>query len=174
RPLLAAFSQLQRIRQYCEFTDVDVDRYALAAGKQQVMLSTREMDPASLAQVARTWQNTHLVYTHGNGVVISPVNTFDSQGLPNLLEHDIPAVTSDAALHIDVPQVYFGVRPSDYAVVGTRLDEFDMPSDNAVAEIRSRYAGGGGVTIGGGLQRLALAAAVADGNLLLSSDVNSD
>ncbi len=174
RPQLASFNQLQRIRQYYEFTDVDVDRYNLSNGRQQVMLSTREMDPTSLAQVARTWQNTHLVYTHGQAVAVSPVNTVDSQGLPVLLEHDIPAVTDEPALKIDVPQVYFGVRPVDYAVVGTRLDEFDMPSDNSVAEVRSRYAGGGGVSVGGGLQRLLTAAALADGNLLLSSDVNAD
>jgi uncharacterized membrane protein (UPF0182 family) len=174
RPLLAAFNQLQRIRQYYEFTDIDVDRYALKNGRQQVMLSTREMDPGSLAQVARTWQNTHLVYTHGQGVVISPVNTVTGQGLPELLEHDIPAVTDEPALTIDTPQVYFGLRPVDYAVVGTRLDEFDRPSDNATAEVRSRYNGGGGVAIGGGLERLATAAALADGNLLLSGDVSAD
>src|ERR687885_1362142 len=174
RPLLAAFNQLQRIRQYYEFTDIDVDRYDLKNGRQQVMLSTREMDPGSLAQVARTWQNTHLVYTHGQGVVISPVNTVTGQGLPELLEHDIPAVTDEPALKIDTPQVYFGLRPVDYAVVGTRLDEFDRPSDNATSEVRSRYDGGGGVAIGGGLERLATAAAIADGNLLLSGDVSAD
>ena len=70
--------------------------------------------------------------------------------------------------------MYFGVRAADYAVVGTRLDEFDMPSDNSVAEVRSRYAGGGGVSVGNGLERLLLSAALADGNLLLSSDVNAD
>jgi uncharacterized protein len=174
RPLLAAFTQLQRIRQYYEFTDVDVDRYDLTNGRAQVMLSTREMDPTSLAQVARTWQNIHLVYTHGNGVVSSPVNSVDSQGLPNLLTRDIPTTTNEPALKIDVPQVYFGIRASDYAVVGTRLDEFDMPSDNAVAEVRSRYNGGGGVSVGSGLERLLTAAAIADGNLLLSGDVTAD
>jgi uncharacterized membrane protein (UPF0182 family) len=174
RPQLASFNQLQRIRQYYEFTDVDVDRYDLSNGRQQVMLSTREMDPSSLAQVARTWQNTHLVYTHGQAVVVSPVNSVDSQGLPVLLEHDIPAATDEPALKIAIPQVYFGVRPVDYAVVGTRLDEFDMPSDNSVAEVRSRYAGGGGINVGGGVERLLTAAALADGNLLLSSDVGAD
>jgi uncharacterized membrane protein (UPF0182 family) len=174
RPLLAAFNQLQRIRQYYEFTDIDVDRYELKSGRQQVMLSTREMDPGSLAQVARTWQNTHLVYTHGHGVVVSPVNTVTGQGLPELLEHDIPATTDEPALSIDTPQVYFGLRPVDYAVVGARLDEFDRPSDNATSEVRSRYTGGGGVAVGGGPERLATAAAMADGNLLLSGDVNAD
>src|SRR5207237_3603030 len=68
RPLLAAYNQLQRIRQYYEFSDIDVDRYQLRSGRQQVMLATRELDPTSLAQVARTWQKTHLVYTHGQCV----------------------------------------------------------------------------------------------------------
>src|SRR5216683_731859 len=174
RPLMAAFNQLQRIRQYYEFSDIDVDRYDLRNGRQQVMLATREMDPASLAQVARTWQNTHLVYTHGQGVVISPANTVTPQGLPELLERDIPATTNEPALAIDVPQVYFGLRPADYAVVGTRLDEFDRPSDNAIAEIRTRYSGGGGVAVGSGLERLGMALANADGNLLLSGDVSAE
>jgi uncharacterized membrane protein (UPF0182 family) len=174
RPLLAAYNQLQRIRQYYEFSDIDVDRYQLRSGRQQVMLATRELDPTSLAQVARTWQNTHLVYTHGQGVVVSPVNQVTAQGLPELIERDIPATTDEPALRIETSQVYFGLRPSDYAVVGTRLEEFDRPSDNAVAEIRTRYAGGGGVPIGSGLERLGMAAAVGDGNLLLSSDVSSD
>src|SRR5436190_6643523 len=104
RPLMAAFNQVQRIRQYYEFADIDVDRYDLRNGRQQVMLSTREMDTSSLAQVARTWQNTHLVYTHGQGVVISPVNTVTPQGLPELIERDIPAATDEPALTIDVPQ----------------------------------------------------------------------
>jgi uncharacterized membrane protein (UPF0182 family) len=175
RPLQDTFNQLQRIRQYYAFSDVDIDRYTLSNGPQQVMLSTREMDPTSLAQVARTWQNTHLVYTHGQGVVVSPVNAVDSQGLPVLLERDIPATSTEASLKIDVPQVYFGTRPTaDYAVVGTRLDEFDMPSDNSASEVRSRYTGGGGVTVGGGFERLLMAAAIADGNLLLSGDITSD
>jgi uncharacterized membrane protein (UPF0182 family) len=174
RPLQSAYNQLQRIRQYYEFSDVDVDRYALRGGQRQVMLATREIDPNSLTQVARTWQNTHLVYTHGQGVVVSPVNQVTSQGLPELLEHDIPAATDEPALHIDRPEVYFGLRAADYVVVGTRLDEFDRPSDNATAEVRSRYDGGGGVGVGSGLERLGMAAALGDGNLLLSGDVNAD
>ncbi|HEV7662181.1 MAG TPA: UPF0182 family protein, partial [Chloroflexota bacterium] len=174
RPLMAAYNQLQRIRQYYEFANIDVDRYALRSGRQQVMLAAREMDASSLAQVARTWQNSHLVYTHGQSVVVSPANQVTSQGLPELIERDIPATTDEPALRIDTPQIYFGMRPNDYAIIGTRLDEFDRPSDNAVSEVRSRYNGSGGVAVGGGLERLALAATIADGNLLLSSDVSAD
>jgi uncharacterized membrane protein (UPF0182 family) len=107
-------------------------------------------------------------------VVVSPANTVTAQGLPELIERDIPATTDEPALAIDVPQVYFGLRPANYAVVGTRLDEFDRPSDNATAEIRTRYAGGGGVAVGSGLERLGMALILADGNLLLSGDVSSD
>jgi uncharacterized membrane protein (UPF0182 family) len=172
RPLQAAYNQLQRIRQYYEFRDVDVDRYDLSSGRQQVMLATRELDQSALAQVARTWQNTHLVYTHGQGAVVSPVNQVDGQGLPLLLVRDIPASTTEPALRIERPQVYFGLLPTDYAVVGTRVDEFDLPGDNQTPEIRSRYAGGGGIAAGGMFERLLTAAAVADGNLLLSGDVS--
>src|SRR5260370_38040302 len=134
------------------------------------MLSTREMDPASLAQVARTWQNTHLVYTHGQGGVVSPANTVTPQGLPELLERDIPATTNEHALAIDVPQVYFGLRPADYAVVGTRLDEVARPSDNAIAEIRTRYSGGGGLARGSGPRRQGLGPANSGGKPVLSGD----
>src|ERR687886_1575243 len=151
RPLLAAFNQLQRIRQYYEFTDIDVDRYDLNNGRQQVMLATREMDPGSLAQVARTWQNTHLVYTHGQGIVVAPVNRVTSQGLPELLASDIPVVSDEPALRVERPQIYFGALNASYAVVGTRLDEFDRPGDNQTAELRNRYDGGGGVGVGGGV-----------------------
>ncbi|MBV9547006.1 MAG: UPF0182 family protein, partial [Chloroflexi bacterium] len=173
RPLLSAYNQLQRIRQYYDFVDIDVDRYALTAGRQQVMLSTRELDSGSLAQVARTWQNIHLVYTHGQGVVVSPVNQVDAQGLPILLVSNIPAATDEPALHVDRQQVYYGLHGADYAVVGTRLDEFDRPGDNQNSENTSRFAGSGGVAVGGGLERLGTAAAIGDMNLLLSADVNA-
>src|SRR5919206_1507643 len=162
RPLAAAYNQLQRIRQYYEFVDIDVDRYELRGGRQQVMLAARELDSGSLAQVARTWQNTHLVYTHGQGIVVAPVNRVSGQGLPDLLASDIPVVTAEPALRVDRPQIYFGALSTSYAVVGTRLDEFDRPGDNQNAEIRNRYEGGGGVPVGGGLERLGMAAAVGD------------
>jgi uncharacterized membrane protein (UPF0182 family) len=174
RPLQETYNQLQRIRQYYNFLDVDVDRYNLSAGRQQVMLSTRELDPNSLAQVAHTWQNLHLVYTHGQGAVVSPVSQVDAQGLPVLLESNIPSTTVEPALQIDVPQVYFGLQPTNYAIVGTRLNEFDRPGEAQDAEITSRYAGSGGVSVGGGLERLATAAALGDINVLLSGDISPD
>jgi uncharacterized membrane protein (UPF0182 family) len=174
RPLQDAYNQLQRIRQYYTFRDIAVDRYNLSAGRQQVMLSARELDPNSLAQIAHTWQNFHLVYTHGQGAVVSPVSRVDDQGLPVLLESDIPSTSDEPVLQIDVPQVYFGLEPVDYVIVGTRLNEFDRPGESLSAEMTSRYAGSGGVAVGDGLERLATAAALGDMNLLLSKDVSAD
>jgi uncharacterized membrane protein (UPF0182 family) len=174
RPLQLAYNQLQRVRQYYDFSDVDIDRYDLRAGRQQVMLSTREVDPASLATVARTWQNVHLIYTHGQGVVVSAVNQVDQQGLPLLLESDIPSSSDEPALRINRPQVYFGMVPVDYAIVGTRLNEFDRPGESQSSEVTSRYDSGGGVAVGAGLERVAMAAALGDINVLLSGDISSD
>jgi hypothetical protein len=172
RPLQLAYNQLQRIRQYYDFSDVDIDRYDLRAGRRQVMLSAREVDPPSLAAVASTWQNLHLVYTHGHGAVVSAVNQADPQGLPLLLESDIPPTTDEPALRIDRPQVYFGLLPVDYAIVGTRLNEFDRPGETQSSEVTSRYDAGGGVAVGGGIERLGTAAALGDINVLLSGDIS--
>jgi uncharacterized membrane protein (UPF0182 family) len=174
RPLLDTYRQIQRIRQYYDFVDVDIDRYGLQAGLQQVMLAPRELDTAALPQVARTWQNLHLVYTHGYGVVASPVNRTTVQGLPELLVRDIPPVATDPAFQIDRPQIYFGDQANGYVIVGSRLDEFDRPGDSTTPEIKARYAGGGTIPVGGGLRRLALAAAMGDVNILISGDVTAD
>jgi len=174
RPLLDAYRQLQRLRQQFDFVDVDVDRYNLTAGRQQVMLSARELDPGGLPEVARTWQNLHLVYTHGQGVVASPVNRVTAQGLPELLVRDVPAVSTEPSLLPNVPQVYFGELTTQYVIVGTKLAEFDRPGESGSAEVTSRYEGGGGVPVGGLLQRILLTLSLADLNVLLSDAVSPD
>ena len=46
QPLLDTYRQLQLIRLYYEFHDIDVDRYELAGGRRQVMLAAREINPS--------------------------------------------------------------------------------------------------------------------------------
>src|SRR5262249_27034536 len=113
RVLLTTLRQLQRFRQYYDYTQVDIDRYALDGRQQQVMLAARELDIAELPAVARTWQNQHLIYTHGWGVVVVPVNRANAQGQPEFLVKDIPATDGaggpvPAAIRLDRPQLYFG------------------------------------------------------------------
>jgi uncharacterized protein len=170
--LLAAYQQTQRLRQYYDFQTVSVDRYPLSDGMAQVMISPREMDVTNLPAVARTWQNDHLVYTHGQGLAASRVNAVDQQGLPALLVRDLPPQTDEPALTITQPQIYYGQKDPLYAVVGTSLQEFDRPgAPGEPSEVYANYQGSEGVTIGGPIQRAGLAIALGDGNLLLSNAV---
>src|SRR6202007_2041228 len=82
RPLIDTYRQLQEIRLYYDFRDVDVDRYNIDGNYTQVMLSPRELAVDRLPVNAQTWVNQHLKFTHGTGLVMSPVNEKDSEGLP--------------------------------------------------------------------------------------------
>jgi uncharacterized membrane protein (UPF0182 family) len=73
QPLMDTYAQLQEIRTYYKFLAVDIDRYRLDSGYRQVMLSARELEPSMLPAKAQTWVNLHLLFTHGSGVVMSPV-----------------------------------------------------------------------------------------------------
>lgn len=174
RPLLTTYRQIQRFGQYYDFFDVDVDRYALAPNAQpiQTMLSARELDTNLLDPRAQTWQSRHLIYTHGYGVVVSPVNRFTAQGQPDLLLRNVPP-TGEAALELRRPQIYFGERTQDYAIVRTAVNEFDRPG-SAGTEEYANYDGSGGVPIGSPLNRLLFAAAFGDSGILLSGAIQGD
>ena len=137
------------------------------------MLSARELDVNLLDQRAQTWQNRHLVYTHGYGVVANPANRFTSQGQPELLVRNIPPI-SDGALQLTRPQIYYGELTNDYVIVNTREREFDRPGTTGGTEEYVNYSGAGGVPIGSFFNRLLFASAFGDTNILLSSSLNGD
>ncbi|MFN2383974.1 MAG: UPF0182 family protein [Gemmatimonadota bacterium] len=148
RPLLDSYSQLQEIRLYYEFEDVDVDRYDLGAGPQQVMLAAREMAVEELAPDVQTWQNLHLIFTHGYGLVMSPVNAVTPEGLPQFFLSDIPPSAPDslaAVLTVDRPEIYYGERTADYVLAATRAQEFDFPQGDQ--NIYTSYQGTGGLPV---------------------------
>jgi uncharacterized protein len=142
RPLLSTYKQLQEIRLYYKFRDVDVDRYTIDHNYQQVMLSARELSSEQLPTEAKTWVNQHLKYTHGYGLVMSPVNRVTTDGLPELYIKNIPPV-SQVNLPISQPAIYYGEETSDDIFTGTTTDEFDYPQGNTNAV--TRYSGKGGV-----------------------------
>jgi uncharacterized protein len=170
-PLLATYKQLQVIRLYYDFHDIDVDRYDFAGGRRQVMLAAREIVPALLPANARTWVNQRLQFTHGFGAVMSPVTEFQGEGLPVFFVRDIPP-TSPVGLRIDQPRIYFGERTDDYVVVGGAADEFDYPKGDQ--NVGYRYEGRGGVPIGSWMRRLLFAWHFGDVNLLISGTLRSD
>src|SRR5882757_4407700 len=151
RPLLDTYRQLQEIRTYYDFRDVDIDRYWIEGKYTEVMLSPRELNLDQLPETAQTWVNQHLKFTHGAGLAMSPVNKKDTEGLPVFFVKDIPPI-SNVGLKVDQPAIYFGEERDSYAVVNSATPEFDYPkgTDN----VFSYYAGSGGVPVSGFWRRL--------------------
>jgi hypothetical protein len=167
RPLLSAYRQLQALRPYYVFGDVDIDRYPLGGQQRQVMLAARELDSTRLTTQARTWVNEHLVYTHGYGLVMSPVNRISEEGMPIFFLKDIPPVSS-GGLPVTRPQIYFGELTSRYVIVNTQVQEFDYPRGDENAY--TTYNGRAGIRLTP-LRRLAFAYRFGDLKLVLSRDV---
>ncbi len=170
RPLLRAYGQLQTLRQYYTFSDVDIDRYTIGGAQRQVMLAAREMATNRLAPQARTWINEHLVFTHGYGLVMTPVNRVTEEGMPEFLIKDIPP-EAVPGMEVARPEIYYGELTTNYVVVNTKVRELDYPRGDE--NVYAHYAGGGGIRLGY-LARLALAYRFGDAKLLLSSDIGRD
>jgi len=169
RPLLRTYSQLQEIRLYYAFNDVDVDRYRLGEETRQVTLAAREMAHEELDPQAQTWVNRHLVYTHGSGVVLSPVDEVVREGLPNLWVRDIPPQSCCPELEITRPEIYYGELTDDYVLVGTKEQEFDYPADRG--NVYTTYEGTGGVVIDSFFKRLAFAIRLGSSQVLFSGSI---
>jgi uncharacterized protein len=170
-PLSDTYAQLQEIRTYYKFHDLDVDRYWLDGSYQSVMLSARELRSSLLPTNAQTWVNRHVLFTHGNGAVMSPVTRKSSEGLPLFYLRDIPPV-ADGGPRIDEPRIYFSEESDDYVIVKGSTPEFDYPKgkDNVYAA----YDGSGGVPIGTTASRTLFAYYFNDPNLLLSNYITAD
>ena len=171
RPLMDTYAQLQEIRTYYKFLDVDVDRYHLDDLYQQVTLAARELAPSLLSANAQTWVNLHLLFTHGNGVVMSPVTQKSAEGLPIFYLKDIPPIASGGP-RITEPRIYFGEGTDDYVIVKSSTPEFDYPKgkDNAYAT----YDGKDGIPIGASRWRTLFAWYLNDLNVLLSRYITGD
>ena len=171
QPLMDTYGQLQEIRTYYKFHDVDVDRYHLDGAYQGVTLSARELKPALLPPNAQTWVNQHVLFTHGNGAVMSPLARKTAEGLPIFYLQDIPPVATGGP-PIDEPRIYFGEETDTYVIVKGSTPEFDYPkgTDNVYAT----YGGTGGVAVGGIARRALFAWYFKDPNLLLTSHITGD
>lgn len=170
RPLQQTYNQIQGIRLYYTFSDIDLDRYTIDGAYKQVFISPRELNQDKLSDQAKTWINKHLKYTHGYGIVMSPVNEVTEEGQPKLLFKNIPP-TSETSLTITRPEIYFGEMPRDYVIINTKEDEFDYPSgsDNQT----TRYDGKAGLSLNG-INRLLYAIRENSMKLFVSSVVTSD
>ncbi|HSK30696.1 MAG TPA: UPF0182 family protein [Candidatus Limnocylindria bacterium] len=169
RPLLATYAQLQEIRPYYKFVDVDNDRYVIDGTYRQTMLSARELSHQHLQ--SRNWINEHLTFTHGHGVVFGPVNQVTPVGLPEFFVKDIPPV-STISLKISRPEIYFGELANEYVLVQTKSEELDYPAGDQ--NVYTKYEGRGGVPIGSLWRRLIFAAHYATFRIPLSQDLTAE
>ncbi|MGB3493082.1 MAG: UPF0182 family protein [Elainellaceae cyanobacterium] len=177
RPLLETNRQLQRIRLYYEFPDADVDRYTITdeageAQRRQVIVAARELDYGALPNEAKTWVNEHLIYTHGYGFTMSPVNTVGDGGLPDYFIRGIEHLASSEAVRrsipVGFPRIYFGELTDTYVMTQTRVRELDYPSGSENSY--NSYDGAGGLEIGSYWKRLLFAYHLRDWRMLLSVD----
>ena len=168
RVLIATYRQLQEIRTYYDFHDVDVDRYKIDNKYTQVLLSARELNPDNLPDNAQTWVNLHLKFTHGAGIAMSPVNAKDTEGLPIFYMKDIPPASS-VGLKMDQPGIYFGEERDSYAVVNSSTPEFDYPSGSD--NVFTYYKGKAGVSISGLWHRMLFSYFFKDVNLLVTQTI---
>jgi len=164
RPLKETYQQLQSIRLYYDFSGVDVDRYVLDGQYRQVTLAAREISVDQLSLQARTWVNRHLVYTHGYGLALNPVNQVTQEGLPNLLVKDLPPVTR--GIEVKRPEIYYGEKTKNYVIVRTKEKEFDYPKGDS--NVYTTYQGDGGVPIISFLRRLLFAVTFRSSDILFT------
>jgi len=173
RALQDTLRQIQEIRTYYDFPDVDIDRYEIDGKMREVMLATRELNVTKLPESSRNWINEKLIYTHGYGITMNPVNGFNSEGLPDLFISNMPVQSTVPALQVKRPEVYFGELTDTDVYVKTRQKEFNYPQGETNSF--TSYEGSGGIVLGGFLRRILIAFDRGDiGKLPFSDDVNSE
>jgi uncharacterized membrane protein (UPF0182 family) len=164
--------QIQEIRTYYDFPDVDIDRYQIDGSMREVMLAARELNVEKLPESSRNWINEKLIYTHGYGITMNPVNGFTTEGLPTLLMSNMPVQSTTLSLTVTRPEIYFGEMTNTDVYVKTRQQEFNYPQGDT--NNLTSYQGTGGVELGGFLRRALIAFDRGDlAKLPFSDDVNS-
>jgi uncharacterized membrane protein (UPF0182 family) len=173
RALQDTLRQIQEIRTYYDFPDIDIDRYDIDGTTRQVMLAARELNVDKLPESSRNWINDKLIYTHGYGITMNPVNGFTPEGLPTLLLSNMPVQSTVHSLSVTRPEIYFGEMTNTDVYVKTGQKEFNYPQ--GASNSLTSYEGNGGIVIGGFLRRIAIAFDRDDlAKLPFSDDVKSN
>jgi uncharacterized membrane protein (UPF0182 family) len=164
--------QIQEIRTYYDFPDIDIDRYEIDGSMREVMLAARELNVEKLPESSRNWINEKLIYTHGYGITMNPVNGFTAEGRPALLLSNMPVQSTTSGLSVTRPEIYFGEMTNTDVYVKTRQQEFNYPQGES--NNLASYEGNGGIELGGLLRRILIAFDRGDlAKLPFSDDVNA-
>jgi uncharacterized membrane protein (UPF0182 family) len=173
RALQDTLRQIQEIRTYYDFPDIDIDRYTVNGSTRQMMLAARELNVEKLPESSRNWINEKLIYTHGYGVTMNPVNGFTPEGLPTLVLANMPVQSTIPSIAVTRPEIYFGELTSTDVYVKTRQKEFNYPQGETNS--LTSYEGNGGIQLGGFFRRLIIALDRGDlAKLPFSDDVNAE
>jgi uncharacterized membrane protein (UPF0182 family) len=165
--------QVQVIRTYYDFADVDIDRYTVDGKLTSTMLASREMDLEKLPAGTRNWVNDRLIYTHGYGITMNAASRFTPDGLPDFLLSNMPVDSSFPGIQVKRPEIYFGELTNWPVYVKTRQKEFNYPEGDT--NNYSTYEGSGGIRMGSLLRRLLLATEVGDLSAVpFSNDIGPD
>jgi uncharacterized membrane protein (UPF0182 family) len=173
RALQDTLRQIQEIRTYYDFPDIDIDRYDIDGTTREVMLAARELNVDKLPESSRNWINDKLIYTHGYGITMNPVNGFTPEGLPTLMLSNMPVQSTVRGLSVTRPEIYFGEMTNTDVYVKTRQKEFNYPQ--GASNSLTSYEGTGGIVLGGFLRRIIIALDRDDlAKLPFSDDVTPD
>ena len=173
RALQDTLRQIQEIRTYYDFPDIDIDRYDIDGTTREVMLAARELNVDKLPESSRNWINDKLIYTHGYGITMNPVNGFTPEGLPTLMLSNMPVQSTVRGLNVTRPEIYFGEMTNTDVYVKTRQKEFNYPQ--GASNSLTSYEGTGGIVLGGFLRRIVIALDRDDlAKLPFSDDVTPD
>jgi uncharacterized protein len=165
--------QIQEIRTYYDFPDIDIDRYEIDGTTREVMLAARELSVDKLPESSRNWINEKLIYTHGYGITMNPVNGFTPEGLPTLMLSNMPVQSTVRSLTVTRPEIYFGEMTDTDVYVKTQQKEFNYPQGQT--NNLTSYEGNGGILLGGFLRRMIVALDQNDiAKLPFSDDVNKN
>jgi uncharacterized membrane protein (UPF0182 family) len=165
--------QIQEIRTYYDFPDIDIDRYQIDGNLREVMLGVRELNVEKLPESSRNWINEKLIYTHGYGITMNPVNGFTTEGLPTLLLSNMPVQSTVKGLSVTRPEIYFGEMTDTDVYVKTRQQEFNYPQGDT--NNLTSYQGTGGIEMGGLMRRILISFDRGDlAKVPFSDDVNAE
>jgi uncharacterized membrane protein (UPF0182 family) len=172
RLALDIYNQIQGLKNYYQFNDLDIDRYMINGVYRQVFISPRELLTSNIPSQNQgsSWINRYLKYTHGYGVAMSPVNEVTPSGQPRLFLKDLP-VKSDVDIKIDRPEIYYGELTEDFVIVNSREKEIDYPTSNT--NVETTYEGTGGIKLNL-LNRIMFAVREGKLNFLLSQDISAN
>lgn len=167
---LKAINQVQSIRNYYSFNDLDIVKYDIDGIPTAVGLAAREFNSENIADTTKSFINERLRFTHGFGVAAVKVNTVTSEGQPEFLVKNIPTDSISSELKISEPRIYYGEINNDYVIANSKYKELDYSLGDS--DVEYSYTGTSGIKMTP-LNKVLYSLYLRDFELLISNYVDS-